>query len=138
MLNLLPQGPSESWDHLTSASTGKLHGLGPLEQSMMVSMWALRPWPADTMPCFISHMLIKSAPTTGKESLTQRDLGWPLPGSWGGRFELSPPRVRTQIDGLNPRGPDQFWILPQGSVTLSEQDMSSLVLSEPHRSRSLT
>ena len=68
---------------------------------MLVSVGALRLWPAGTMPCPLTLSFLEgSTPDTGHKSLTQRNLGWPGPGLCGSRDDLSPPRARMKTDGI--------------------------------------
>lgn len=79
-LNQQPQGPAPARDPLTSTSMGTLDAPWPLEQSVVLSVGALRLWPASTMPCLVTLAFLEDGnPPRRHKSLTQGDLSRPGP-----------------------------------------------------------
>ncbi|CAK7322317.1 USP6 N-terminal-like protein [Vulpes lagopus] len=138
-LSPLPRGPAQARDPLPPASTGQLDARGPRGQSVAVRAGARRLRPAVTVPCLVSLSLPEGGtPRMGHQPLTQRDLGWPGPGLFGGRGDSSA-CPRPSANGIQRPGAlarPAFW--PRAERALSQQDVASWALGVPHRSRSLT
>ncbi|CAK7310939.1 USP6 N-terminal-like protein [Vulpes lagopus] len=138
-LSPLPRGPAQARDPLPPASTGQLDARGPRGQSVAVRAGARRLRPAVTVPCLVLLSLPEGGtPRTVHQPLTQRDLGWPGPGLFGGRGDSSA-CPRPSANGIQRPGAvarPAFWL--RAERALSQQDVASWALGVPHRSRSLT